>query len=1590
MFAPKSPLSSRKAFWKNGFNFLGAAVLIGLVSTLAQPSPTLDPNAGKEPNKTAQAVSSAASIFSAASVDISVARSAVDSAIPNRIADAVVVRTAAQLPPSGPRQTNVGSPSRMMSPQVAGAASGIGKPHRSRVIVKLRDSLSQNLANATPSGSEKVNIVGASAMDDKLAALLAKHAVRSVTPLSARHVRARWRQGRSRMQVAAATKQKFPKRSARAPANEQPPDLASSYVFDLGSRSAAEVAEAIRSLKSDPDVLDAEEDKTVQALYVPNDPSYSAHGSWGQPYDDLYGLKKIGTTAAWDTTQGQGVIVAVVDTGVDYNHPDIKDNIWINPGEVAGNGTDDDQNGFVDDVRGWDFVGHDANNPVQDNDPYDGNFHGTHVAGIIAATGDNNLGVVGVAWKAKIMIVKALDDNGSGYDSDLAKAIIYAADNGADVINASWGGGGSSQTVIDAINYAHSLGVVFVAAAGNSSTDAKDFFPANVPNAIAVSSLDPYDNLSYFSNFGDKIDVSAPGEDILSLQAGTTGYIRESGTSMAAPHVSGVAALIIALHPTYSNEQVRQALRISATDLGPTGKDDSFGYGRVSADQAVLVSQVLAAKILSPADGGDPISAVTSLTGTVGGPGFDHYVVDFGAGAAPDSWTVIRNGTTSVTDGDIGTFDPTTIPDGIYTVRLRAFNTGGIIFSDQAQLRVRYLEITSPFPPSVPCVTQEVKPGLALPIAGSATGPSFQNYVIEWAPGAKATSGWSTTGLGLTGSGLSPVTADTLGTWTPPANLAAGYYTIRLTVANTGFSSTTTTGVYVEPALVSSGWPQFAQNIWYTSSALPVRQADGSTQFVLCGNGTGSLLYSFSLDGSARTISLNNGTYHQPCVGNLDGQAGDEIVVPDGFSLKILSSDLSLIRTITPGQSWLFGYDQIVLADLDNDGVPEIIAPARDSSKNGFYPSVGIYIYRADGTLFSNSYPLTFTMAGLDRYDGINVLAVDLDGDGKKEIVVAFENSDVNSYTLEAFNADGTRYAGWTTLSFSNSYLNSVVAADLDNDGAAELILSEYNYADQVYHLRVLNHTGELRPGWPVTVESGQSDPRIAIGDLDRNNRREIVAVTESQVSILRDDGSLWCQPWSNGGNPPWNTYTTPTIADIDNDGFPEILIGISTADWDSAPLPFYKASLTSYRRDGTIQQSWPLFGVKGQQPLMIMPLVGDFNGDGQTDLAVTIGLVEIALATPRVIGGPLVDSALTVLTTGTTFNGAASDWTSNFHDPQNSRTASAAPKITAQPFSQMVAAGAPITFFAAAGGSPIPTFQWQKNGINIPNATGSSYTIAHVAAGDAGSYAVVVTNGSGSVTSQSVMLSLAPSRDFNADSQSDIVWGNTVTGEHGIWLMNGSSVVNWANLPTEPTAWRMAGTGDFNGDDQADIIWENTLTGEHGIWLMNGSAVFNWISLPTESTAWRMAGTGDFNGDGQSDILWENTVTGERGIWLMNGFAVTSWVGLLSEPTDWHIVGTGDFNGDGQTDIVWENTATGEHGIWLMNGSGVVGWTGLPIEPTDWRIVGTGDFNGDGQTDIIWENTATGEHGIWLMNGSIIVSWANLPTVSTQWHIVR
>lgn len=287
---------------------------------------------------------------------------------------------------------------------------------------------------------------------------------------------------------------------------------------------------------------------------APGEPNGEADPLFGQ----TWGVKTVRAPEVWPTWMGShDVIVGVIDTGIDYNHEDLAYNLWRNEKEIPGNNVDDDNNGYVDDLVGWDFV---ANEPL----PYDDNRHGTHVSGTIGAVGENGKGTIGVSPRILLMGVKFLDSRGSGKTNSAIKAIEYAAFNGARVLNNSWGGGSYSKALEDTIEETRKEGVLFVAAAGNSGNniDNKPSYPASykIDNIIAVAATDQNDKLASWSNYGKQlVHLAAPGVDTLSTTPNND-YQLLSGTSMATPHVVGAAALVWSAVPDLTYDQLKRIL----------------------------------------------------------------------------------------------------------------------------------------------------------------------------------------------------------------------------------------------------------------------------------------------------------------------------------------------------------------------------------------------------------------------------------------------------------------------------------------------------------------------------------------------------------------------------------------------------------------------------------------------------------------------------------------------------------------------------------------------------------------------------------------------------------------------------------------------------------------------------------------------------------------------------------------------------------------------------------------------------------------------------------------------------------------------
>lgn len=357
-----------------------------------------------------------------------------------------------------------------------------------------------------------------------------------------------------------------------------------------------DVFEAVAAMKADDRVAYAEPNQIITLDEVNDDIAQQQGGQQGQagePNDlneKLWGLKNTGQTGgtpgadvsavdAWKVTTGDGSddgpLIAVIDTGIDYNHPDLAANMWVNKGEVPGDGIDNDNNGVIDDVYGY-------NANADHGDPMDGHSHGTHCAGTIAGVGNNGEGVTGVMQNANLMAVKIFSDSGRTSTDAIVRGILYTSKMGADITSNSWGGGGRSEAIYDAFKSNDALHVI---AAGNSNydNDKRDNFPSNydLDNIVAVAATNHDDRKASFSQWGaEKVDVSAPGRNIYSTIPGG-GYGNKSGTSMATPHVSGGAGLILSAYPEASNAEIKSRL-IYGSDKVDALNDISVSDGRVN------------------------------------------------------------------------------------------------------------------------------------------------------------------------------------------------------------------------------------------------------------------------------------------------------------------------------------------------------------------------------------------------------------------------------------------------------------------------------------------------------------------------------------------------------------------------------------------------------------------------------------------------------------------------------------------------------------------------------------------------------------------------------------------------------------------------------------------------------------------------------------------------------------------------------------------------------------------------------------------------------------------------------------------------
>ncbi|MGE5437758.1 MAG: S8 family peptidase, partial [Syntrophothermus sp.] len=449
---------------------------------------------------------------------------------------------------------------------------------------------------------------------------------------------------------------------------------------------------------NNPDIEYYEKSVLLKVDDVPND----------SLVNEQWGLRKIQAFDAWNLTKGkEGILIGIIDTGIDYLHPDLKNKISLNNGEVGidingkdkrNNNIDDDNNGFIDDFMGWDFtdrVGFPFDSAGGDylgwdNNPNDDYGHGTYIAGICAGESNNKIGISGVAPNIKIINARAFDPEGYGEEDDAAAAILYAVQMGAKVINMSFGDNAFSYVLKDVIQYAHSQNVVLVASSGNSGSNLPHY-PSGYSEVISVGNSTVEDYVSSNSNYGSTLDLVAPGS-LITTTSMDSGYSTVSGTSASAPFVSAAAALILSLQD-FTNDEVVQILKTTSDDILETGWDERSGAGRLNLLKALSINAPSKVTFNYPHQDFATLQDTISINTTILSAYFIRYELLYGVGLNPDSWTKLTEGQNQIVNQNIFTLNSKNLADTSYTFRIVVYLNNGRTLEERINF---YVDRTAP------------------------------------------------------------------------------------------------------------------------------------------------------------------------------------------------------------------------------------------------------------------------------------------------------------------------------------------------------------------------------------------------------------------------------------------------------------------------------------------------------------------------------------------------------------------------------------------------------------------------------------------------------------------------------------------------------------------------------------------------------------------------------------------------------------------------------------------------------------------------------------------------------------------------------
>lgn len=996
-----------------------------------------------------------------------------------------------------------------------------------------------------------------------------------------------------------------------------------------------DVTEVMRSINHAPGLRRVEPDYKIELFEWPTDSLFSHQwylNNTGQefyaiernsgPFNDILYLKRgkvgedIGLADIYLNTPADKteVLVAVIDTGIDYEHPDLAENLYVNRFEIPDNGIDDDHNGLVDDYHGWDFAGDTITvlEVTGDNDATDGIGHGTHVSGLVAAV-NNNFGIAGYPGSVKVLPIKIFPN---GFQSVASAAIIYAADMGADVINMSWGFPFESGILREVLQYAQSRGVVLIAAAGNFG-DSRRLFPAAYDETFTVGATNSDGYMTPFSSYGPSLDISAPGRNILSLRASGTdlyapgeagiriideNYILADGTSMSAPIVAGAAGLLKSFNPGLSPNQITEALMQTADDLiDPWNEGDFFpgydtlsGWGRLNIGRALNSVLQPSAYLTHPVNNAnvfDDVLVGIKTTGQYDGP-LDLYL---GVGEINKEWDFLFHVDAAIESDSFYLWKPDH-PSGYYSFKL---------VSNAGEDRVNFRHIRSDTALiTYPLEGDEIKNLVS--IVGSSYGAVYDSMTLSYRVENKAEY------VRIYGSAryyFNEIIYD-WALFTVPK----GEVFLRLDAYFEGTMLSDSVRLTVVTSM-REGFPIDLGSYASFSPGVADITGNGIKEIVV---GSQKGLFAFDASGQLLPgwpVLSEYDMRSLPAFDDVDGDGINDVIIIGKDIVgcfNYLGQALSgWPREASTGLTF-FTYPIANLAQLTPGGDSALIYISRFGEVRAYKYNGDPYFYSLDG-LFSALDPNIFDTS---RYAGLNVpliTSVDLNNDGATEVVSIYSTTDVGSGIYIWNGRNGLPPFGWgSPLARKLHISNGGVLADIDDDGAYEIIMGGIDTNGVAGIWATNDGVGDV-PGWPVFLDEMEEwigTAPICV-DIDNNGSKEVLVsyynYDIARIYVFNSDGTPYVE---QQGLPRGVLITTTTslsniiIADIDGDGNPNI---ISRGGF-LFPGTGYER-LFAWEPNGELTTGFPIITptpITEVVSLPFTPVIDDLENDGILEIIMT------------------------------------------------------------------------------------------------------------------------------------------------------------------------------------------------------------------------------------------------------------------------------------------------------------------------------------------------------------------------------------------------